>query len=174
MTEAGVLIRRLAAEDLVAYKALRDAMLTAYPEAFTSDAAAEASREPSAYLPRLGLDRLDGGQFTLGAWLGDTLIGALGCERDMRVKVRHIAHVIGMMVRPDCAGRGTGGQLLQACIAALRQAEGVEMLTLSVTQENHGAVGLYARAGFIRHGSLPRAIRVDGRYHAKDQMHLML
>jgi RimJ/RimL family protein N-acetyltransferase len=165
-------IRRLVPADLPFYKALRDESLAAHPESFTSDPAPERSAE--SYLSRLGLERPEGGEFTLGAWRLGELIGAVGCERDARSKVRHIGHVIGMMVRTDAQGQGLGRQLLQACIQEARAAEGLVMLTLTVTAGNASAVRLYERAGFVRYGSLPRAIRVDCVYHAKDQMVLAL
>ena len=165
-----VAIRRLAPRDLAAYKALRDEMLAAHPEAFSSDATAERERSADSYLSRLGIDRTDGGQFTLGAWQGLRL----GCERDLRVKVRHVAHLIGMMVRADVRNAGIGCALLQACIAEASSAQGVTMLTLSVTASNAAAIHLYERAGFTRYGSLPGALRVDGVPHAKDHMVLTL
>ena len=82
MTDAAVAIRQLAAADLPAYKELRDEMLEAHPEAFTSDATEEQAKEPTDYLHRLGLDRRERGQFVLGAWRGERLVGAIGCERD--------------------------------------------------------------------------------------------
>jgi RimJ/RimL family protein N-acetyltransferase len=167
-------IRRLVPDDLGAYKELRDSMLAAHPEAFTSDAATERMRPAGGYLARLGMDRPDGGQFTLGAWHGGRLVGTLGCERDMRVKVMHIAHLIGMMVRADVRHIGVGTALLDACIHAARSAEGIAMLTLTVTAGNGAAIRLYERAGFIRFGSLPRAILVGGQYHAKEHMVLTL
>ena len=92
-----VTIRPLVPADLAAYKSLRDDVLSAFPESFTSDAAPE--RSPDSYLSRLGLQRPEGGEFTLGAWQMGELVGAVSCERDARTKVRHIGHIIGMMVR---------------------------------------------------------------------------
>ncbi len=167
-------IHALVAADLPAYKALRDAMLAAHPEAFTSDAATERKRTAQSYLPRLGLGQPGGGSFMLGAWQAGQLVGTLGCERDTRVKVCHIGHLVGMMVRTELQGAGIGRRLLEAGIAAARSVEGIEMLTLTVTSSNLAAVQLYERAGFMRFGSLPRAIQVDGHYHAKDHMLLTL
>ena len=165
-------IRRLVPADLAAYKALRDDMLARHPESFTSDPAPD--RAPESYIARLGLHSLEGGEFTLGALQRGELIGAVSCERDVRSKVRHIGHIIGMMVRPAAQGAGVGRALLDGCIAQARAADGLVMLTLTVTAGNAAAVHLYERAGFVRYGHLPRAIRVDGVYHAKDQMTLSL
>ena len=147
-------------------------MLDAFPESFTSDAAPE--RSPDSYLSRLGLQRPEGGEFTLGAWHLGELVGAVSCERDARSKVNHIGHVIGMMVRGSSQGLGLGRSLLNACLAEARAAQGLTMLTLTVTAGNAPAVHLYERAGFVRYGRLPNAIRVDGVHHAKDQMYLAL
>lgn len=167
-------LRLLGPDDLVAYKALRDGMLAAHPEAFTSDAATDLERSAESYLPRLGLGIAEGGQFMLGAFRHGTLVGALGSDRDMRIKVRHTAHLIGMMVRPDQRGLGIARHLLAECIGRLRATDGIDMLTLTVTHGNLPAIRLYEQAGFITCGSLPRAIRVGADYHAKNQMVLML
>ena len=172
-----VAIRRLAPQDLGDYKDLRDTMLAAHPEAFTSDAATERARPADSYLARIGADPTDAApasQFTLGAWQGTRLVGAVSCERDLRVKVRHIAHLIGMMVQADARHAGIGAALLEACIESARAAGGIEMLTLSVTAGNTAALRLYERAGFSRYASLPRALRVGDAYHAKEQWVLVL
>ena len=162
-------IHPLGAADLADYKRLRDDMLALHPEAFTSDAETDAHKDPSDYLHRLGLDRREGGQFVLGAWRSGRLLGAIGCERQERLKVRHIGHVIGMMVRPQARGAGLGALLLEACIAEARRA-GLELLTLTVTATNAGAVRLYERHGFAAYGTLRRALKVAGRYH--DKLHM--
>jgi len=159
----------LVEEDLPAYKALRDSMLEAHPDAFTSDALTEARRTPESYR-----SRIDGPHFTLGAFDGDELVGAISCERDERLKVRHIGHVVGMMVAPAARGRGVGAALLDACIACARQAGGLEQLTLSVTASNGAARRLYLSAGFRSYGLLERAIKLGDAYLAKELMSLAL
>jgi ribosomal protein S18 acetylase RimI-like enzyme len=81
--------------------------------------------------------------------------------------------VVGMMVRPAWRGRGVAGALLRACIEEARRA-GIETLTLSVTVGNQGAERLYARAGFVRYGLLPDAVRESGRSHDKALMALKI
>ena len=167
-------IRLMEAPDLAAYKALRDLMLATHPEAFTSDAETELRRPPETYLARIAGAADGGWPFTLTAWHGLRLCGAITCERDERIKVRHIGHVVGMMVRADARGRGVGGALLEACIAACCQRREIELLTLSVTSGNRAAIGLYERAGFKRYGRLERAVRLGAAHFDKDLMVLDL
>ncbi|WP_343628226.1 GNAT family protein [Roseateles sp.] len=170
-----VQLRLLGEGDLVAYKALRDAMLAAHEEAFTSDAATERAREAASYRARLHPQAGGKSLFTLGAWIGDQLVGALTVEHENRVKVRHVAHLIGMMVDDAHAGRGIGGLLLRQALTLLKREPLLETLTLSVTAGNAPAMALYRRVGFTRYGHLPRAIRLsDGRFYAKDLMSLDL
>ena len=172
MTESLVL-RPMRPADLQVYKALRDSALAERPAAFTSDAAAEMRRPAETYLARLAGPADDGWPFTLTAWRGERLIGAVTCERDARVKVSHIGNIIGVMVAADARGAGVGRALLDACIARARE-RGLAMLTLSVTSDNAAAIGLYTRFGFVRYGRLERAVRVGARFHAKDLMVLDL
>ncbi|MDH4062438.1 MAG: GNAT family N-acetyltransferase [Aquincola sp.] len=165
-------IRDLVDADLPAYKALRDHALAHHEEAFTSDAATEARRTAGSYAGRLGREGDD--SFTLGAFRGDRLVGAITCERDPRIKVRHIGHVVGTMVHADEHRRGVGAALLDALIARASADDALQQLTLTVTAGNGAAERLYARAGFVRYGTLSRAIRVGNRFHDKHHMLLTL
>jgi len=165
-------IRPLVEADLVAYKALRDHALAHHEEAFTSDALTEAARTVQSYRSRLG-DLVDGG-FTLGAWRGDRLVGAITCERDPRSKVRHIGHIVGTMVGSEQQAQGIGRALLSALVTRASADDELHQLILSVTASNSAAVRLYESAGFTRYGSLARAIRVGGRFLDKHLMQLNL
>jgi ribosomal protein S18 acetylase RimI-like enzyme len=168
-------IRPMAEPDLLAYKALRDAMLAGHPEAFTSDAGTEGQRDLSSYRNRLAGGSSGATLFTLVALDDARLVGALTCEREPRLKVQHIAHLIGMMVSDTHRGRGVGRALLIAAVDKLRATPGLAQVTLSVTATNRAAIGLYESQGFTRYGCLPDAIRLPGgRSLAKDLMRLRL
>ncbi len=171
---ADVRVRLMGAPDLAAYKALRDLMLAAHPEAYTSDAETELRRTPETYLARVAGAADGGWPFTFTAWRGEWMCGAVTCERDERVKVRHIAQVVAVMVHPDARGNGIGRALLEACIGLARQRRDTALLTLSVTSGSLDAIRLYESAGFVRYGRLDRAVRIGTRYHHKDLMALRL
>jgi ribosomal protein S18 acetylase RimI-like enzyme len=170
----GIRIRLMRPPDLAAYKALRDLLLATHPEAFTSDAETELRRPPETYLARVAGAADGGWPFTLTAWQGERLCGAITCERDGRAKVRHVAHVVGMMVHPEARRRGIGGALLATCVDTCVRRPGIEMIRLSVTSANAAAIRLYERAGFVRYGRLERALRIGGQFHPKDMLVLNL
>jgi ribosomal protein S18 acetylase RimI-like enzyme len=166
-------IRRLTAPDAAAYKRLRDDMLDGFPDAFTSDAESERAKPAQTYLARFEAEG-DPARFSFGAWRAAELVGAISCERDARVKVRHIGHIVGMMVRPNLQGHGIGRELIEATLAQARSVPELELLTLSVTSTNLAAVTLYETAGFVRYGQLPQAIKLGDKYLGKDLMMLSL
>lgn len=168
---AAIRIRALTAADAAAYKALRDETLRAAPDAFTSDHASTVTRPAREYLARFG--SLESGRFFLGAFdAAGRLMGCVGCERDLRAKVRHTGTVVSMMVLPALQGQGIGRQLLAACVAAARRVPGLTQLVLTVTASNPHVVRLYEQAGFKAWGLLPRAIVVDGMGY--DKLHMVL
>lgn len=166
-------VHRLVATDAPAYKRLRDDMLDGFPDAFTSDAETERAKPDSAYIARFEAEG-DAARFSFGAWYSGELVGAITCERDARLKVRHIGHIVGMMVRPGLQGRGIGRALIEATIAQARSVPELELLTLTVTSTNQAAVSLYEKAGFVRYGQLPRAIKLGDKHLGKDLMMLSL
>lgn len=169
---ADLSVRELQPSDLDTYKTLRDHALAHHEDAFTSDAATEAQRTAQTYAARLGSETTRA--FTLGAFRGDRLVGAVTCDHDARIKVQHIGHVTGMMVHADEQGRGVGRALIDALIERASADADLHQLTLNVTAGNEAAQRLYERSGFVRYGTLPRAIRVGSRFFDKHHMLLNL
>ncbi|MDI4632163.1 GNAT family N-acetyltransferase [Pelomonas sp. V22] len=164
-------IRVMREDDLTQYKQLRDAMLAGFEEAFTSDAETERSRTADSYRNRLGMAAGGHNLFTLTAWLGERMVGAISAEFDPRAKVRHVAHIVGMMVLPELQGLGLGRALLAQALEMLEGEPVLEQVTLSVSAGHAAAVALYARCGFRRYGRLENALKLpDGRYVDKDLM----
>ena len=65
-------------------------------------------------------------------------VGAIGCERDRRRKVRHIGHIVGMMVAAGGARPRRRPRLLQRPDRRVPADRRLEMLTLTVTAGNAG------------------------------------
>jgi len=75
-----------------------------------------------------------------------------------------LAHAgeLGMGLRAEWRGRGTGGRLLAAALEAARSS-GLERVELEVVTDNVAAIRLYARHGFEAEGLKRRAMRLGGR-----------
>lgn len=162
-------IRRLGPDDATEYRALRMRALWEFPEAFTSSWEEDEKQPIEAWEVRLSGENV----VFWGAFEGPTLCGMVGLERETRIKNRHKGYVIGMYVSQEYFGTGMGQALIQALIAHARQ-QALELLALTVTEGNTVAINFYQAAGFRSFGIEPRAIRVDGRFHGKNHMALLL
>lgn len=172
-----VRIARVSPAELSAFKTLRDEGLRLHPEAFDADLDNEQARPPESYVGRLGLSEARGGTFLLGAWAGHDMVGMIGLERQFLPKLRHSAELNGMMVRPSHAGHGIGMALVEHCIREARLAQGLELLTLRVSADNHAAIRLYERGGFQACGVVPKAIKLwdaQGRVRHVDRLTMAL
>jgi ribosomal protein S18 acetylase RimI-like enzyme len=74
----------------------------------------------------------------------DEIAALLLCSRVLE----DVGHVTQLCVSRQYRGRGLGAWLLAECSRTLRS-RGFQALTLTVTQQNTGAVALYQRTGFV-------------------------
>jgi len=63
---------------------------------------------------------------------------------------------VAIYVDSDCHGRGIGGRLLEALVAAGR-AGGLHLLVSRITTTNHASLRIHERCGFQHGGMLPQA-----------------
>jgi ribosomal protein S18 acetylase RimI-like enzyme len=71
----------------------------------------------------------------------------------------HMAEVRRVAAHPAARGLGLGARLVRAVVEDARAA-GLEVLTLGVRGNNHGAIQLYESLGFREWGRLPNVIAV--------------
>jgi ribosomal protein S18 acetylase RimI-like enzyme len=93
---------------------------------------------------------------------------------------RHPGPVLGrnaelskLMTSPSARGRGVGRAVTSAVVADARAA-GVEVLTLECRGNNHGALRLYARSGFVTTGRRPDFLAVNDERFDQVLLHLDL
>ena len=101
---------------------------------------------------------------TLGAFLGDTLVGIASFAPCAAIdRARHRAS-LGICILKAYWGRGIGTALMQTLIDEVRKTA-VEQLELEVVATNARAIRLYERFGFAEFGRHPRKLKYrDGTY----------
>jgi ribosomal protein S18 acetylase RimI-like enzyme len=164
-------IRRLTSADWESYRALRLEALERSPEAFAADLAEQVANPPEYWQNRAAGSP---DSFTMGAFLDGRLVGMATLIRQRGKKTRHKAEVVAVYVTPDLRGKGVARRLMAELIAAARQMEGLEQITLTVVAENRPARQLYLGLGFRVYGTEPRSLRVGERYYDEDDMVLFL
>ncbi len=102
-----------------------------------------------------------------------TVLGS-GCWSRLTYPVLvHNAEIRKVMVHPDTRGRRIGEAVTRALVEDARAA-GVEVLTLDCRGNNHGALRLYARLGFVTTGRRPDYIAVGRERFDQVLLHLDL
>jgi RimJ/RimL family protein N-acetyltransferase len=160
MTATDIEIRRLAQENAAdpgLYRDIRLEALRANPEAFGSTFETENAQPSSWFFDRLGTSTV------LGAFHDTKLVAIAGFAIQQGQKRAHKGLLWGMYVRPGARGTGVGRRLIEAVLELARRR--VELIQLTVVQDNAQARRLYASLGFQDYGLEKNALKHDGRYY---------
>jgi RimJ/RimL family protein N-acetyltransferase len=163
-------IRLLGEADGEAFIRLRLEGLQNDPIAFGSSWEEERTHTPESIAPRLRA--MPDGNFVVGAFKDDRLIGLSGLVRTERRKTRHIGSVWGVYVTPDERGSGIARALLMFLLERARGYDGLDQITLSVAAPQEAARQLYASLGFEAYGYEQHALKVEDRY--VDEAHMVM
>jgi GNAT superfamily N-acetyltransferase len=171
---AGVVIRRLDADDAELYRAFRIRAVRQTPTSFTSSLAEEIARPLAATAERLAAPgRPDDAVFGAFTVVGE-LVGVAGLRTGTGEQERHKAKLFGMAVSSDHSGRGIGSALVQHLLRYARTIDGLTQVDLRFTEGNRAAERLYRSCGFVEWGREPDAVRVDGQAITKVHMACVL
>lgn len=157
-----MIIRVLTKDDLLLWRGIWLEALEKLPETFLTTLEEERAK-PEEDVAR----QLSKGQ-NIGLFDGADLAAALSVDPEIKPALAHRAWINAFYVRPKWQGTDVAHRLLQAAIAKARSA-GYVQLELFVASDNQHAIRFYERAGFVRHGRLPRAVRLPDRY--QDDLH---
>ena len=117
--------------------------------------------------------RVSENQVYLLALVGDEIVGALNFSAGHRPRVKHSGE-LGMSVRRAYWGLGVGSTLLEALLEWARQTRIIKKINLRVRADNHRAILLYERKGFVKEGTIRKELFLDGTYYDVDWMGLVL
>lgn len=166
-------IRILQPEDAEQYVALRLEALQQNPEAFltTYEEMMQDQNMQETWKARLTPSP---DAFTMGAFLGGSLVGVCTLIRESHRKLRHKASVVAVYFTPAHRGKGGAKHLLSRLIEKARELEGLEQLSLTVASNNEPARQLYLSLGFTRYGTEKNALKHEGVYQDEDYMAMRL
>ena len=91
------------------------------------------------------------------------LVGMAGAGWSPKTKLRHVAEVYAVYVKPTHRGKGIGSALMRRLLDELRALPQIEKAKLGVTDGNEAATSLYQRLGFEIVGRAERELQVDGQ-----------
>ena len=112
-------------------------------------------------------------QVYLLALVGNEVVGTLNFSAGHRSRVKHSGE-LGMSVRKAYWGQGVGSSLLDTLLDWARQTGTIKKINLRVRTDNHRAILLYERKGFVKEGTIRKEIFLDGAYYDLEWMGLVL
>lgn len=150
-------IEKLPSDRWKDYQKLRLEALKNDPLAWVTSYEEEISLPKEVWQNRIGN--------ALFALLDDQPIGTVSYYFEDRLKIKHIANIVGMYVTNEYRNQGIGSKLIDKAISSIKENNVILKIKLSVNPEQVYAVRLYKKYGFDIVGTLKKELLVNGKFY---------
>lgn len=154
-----ICIRKITIDDIDKYKSLRLELLLNEPSSFGSSFEEENTSDNSLWIDRLTKPNIS----SFGAFRYNELVGIVLSVMNPRKKIKHIATLNSLYVKPSYRGQGIAEKLIEKAFSFLNE-QCVEIINLSVATKNKKAINLYRKFGFEIYAEEKKAIKLDDEY----------
>lgn len=158
-------IRRLERGDAAAFRDIRLQGLAHHPEAFGASYEEELVYSEAQIGERIANNAVFGGFAE-----DEALAGVIAVARSKGAKMRHIASIWGMYIRPEARGTGLSRLLMKAAVDDATT--NCRSIRLCVVSSNEAAIRLYESFGFRAWAKEIEALKVGDVYHDEILMRL--
>lgn len=110
-------------------------------------------------------------QLMICAFISDQLVGQLRFNGGSRPRIKHTGE-FGITVLKEHWGKGIGGELISYLVEWSKETQIVRKINLWVRSDNHRAIGLYRKSGFVSGGTVTREFFINGKFY--DVIHMGL
>lgn len=97
-------------------------------------------------------------------FIKETLVSVANLSGKSRPRMKHYA-TLGISVRQAYWHQGIGKAMMKKLIDFAQRNSVIEIIDLEVRSDNLNAIRLYESFGFIQFGTMPKLMKIDGKYH---------